>query len=953
MCGVPAPSSSPPPDSPVDRATLQGRLERFRQRWEARDGLEKQQAQEFLRELLACYGRETGESEVVFEYPLDVGGRRRWADLLLAEELLVEMKSAGETDRLADHYPQAEAYWRAAGAGEARSPRFVVLCSFRRLLVYQPGEHPGVVRADLRLGDLVERPEVLDLLRGREPDLTGREISLAREAVAAVAEVHHRLLDRGVSDLVARDLVLQVTWCMFAQDLGLLRERVLHELLSRMRRDAGILDLDPLGQLFGFLGQESGERPGVYQPVPYANGGLFTRPARVVLRPEEVELLLLADDADWTLVEPAVFGGLLQSSIDRERRHQIGAHYTPKRKIDRIVQPTIVTPWRRRIDALDDPDDAVRLIVELSEFRVLDPACGCGNFLYVAYDALRGLEADARARLAELCAAQGRAVPDGLPRVPLSNMLGIDTDGFAVHLARVVLWIGHALAVERHQLLGEPGPLPFSEAEQAMRRQDRPLPLPSITSIVEADALEAEWPVCDVIVGNPPFIGSQHLRQHLGDAAVARLDERFGIGVREYVTYWFRRAQEHLQPGQRAGLVSTNSIREGRARQVSLDYLQATGGIITEATSSIPWDGEANVHVSLTNWVKEPAEAPTRFLLDDREVVGITTSLTRGRPVAPPVRLAGNADRSFQGPIPVGAGFELDDAEATALLTRSEAPYADVVRPFLKGKDLTDAPDQGPRRWTIDFGTRTLEEAMRYPAALEIVKDRVRPGRQTNARRLYQERWWLFGENRPGMRRALAPFPRFIAANEYAKRIVFAWQPPEVCPNNKTVVIASPDDAVMGVLLSRPFSAWIVRWGGTLKGDLHFTSTTVFETFPFPTLTGTAGDEIRAAAVAVIELRSALCLADRDAPIGLTTLYNRVDEGAHRDLFALHEALDKAVLRAYGWPLRLARREDAAEDELLDLLHSLNRSVADGDQPGYEAFPLATGPEPESTEALF
>lgn len=952
MCVVPAPPSPPPADHSVDRATLQGRLERFRQRWEARDGLEKQQAQEFLRELLHAYGRSTQEHAVLFEYPLTVDGRQRWADLLLPETLLVEMKSAGETERLASHYPQAEAYWRAAGAGDAKSPRFVVLCSFRRLLVYQPGEHPGVVRADLRLGDLVERPEVLDVLRNREPDLVGQRIDLARDAVDAVAEVHHRLLDRDVAPDVARDLVLQVTWCMFAEDLGLLSERVLSGLLTRMRRDPSLLNLDPLGQLFGFLGQEHGDRPGVFQPVPYANGGLFARPARVVLMPEEVALLWTANAADWTQVEPAVFGGLLQSSIDRERRHQIGAHYTPKRKIDRIVQPTIVTPWRRRIDALDDPDEAAQLIRELSEFRVLDPACGCGNFLYVAYDALRGLESDARDRLDELCRAAGRPVPDGLPRVPLRNMLGIDTDAFAVHLARVVLWIGHALAVERHQLLGESGPLPPSDAERAMRAQDAPLPLPAITSIVEADALATDWPQCDAIVGNPPFIGSQHLREHLGDATVQHLEQEFGVGVREYVTYWFRKAQVVLGPGERAGFVATNSIREGRAREVSLDHLQATGSVITEATSSIPWEGEANVHVSLVNWVKEPTFQPDRFLLDDVEVVGITSSLTRGRPVPPPVRLAGNAGRSFQGPIPVGAGFELDEAEAHALLLRPEARYAEVVRPFLKGKDLTDSPTQSPGRWTIDFGERSLEEALRFPAALEIVQARVRPARAGNARKLYADRWWLFGENRPGMRRALRPLPRYIVANEYGKRIVFAWQPPDVCPNNKTVAIASDDDAVMGVLLSRPFAAWLVRWGGRLKADLHFTPTSVFETFPFPGLGGDAGAAIGDAAMRLVDLRSALCVADPDVPVGLTTLYNRIDDGAHRDLVALHHDLDRAVLRAYGWPGRLAKRTDAAEDDLLDRLYAANQAISAGSVRAYESFAVTTQADAEG-DSLF
>lgn len=374
----------------------------------------------------------------------------------------------------------------------------------------------------------------------------------------------------------ARDLILQVTWCMFAEDLGLLTERVLHEVLGRMRRDPSLLDLDPLGQLFAFLGQEDPHKPGVYQPVPYANGGLFARPARVVLTPDEVKLLQVASDADWTLVEPAVFGGLLQSGLDRERRHHIGAHYTPKSKID----------------------------------------------------------------------------------------------------------------------------------------------------------------------------------------------------------------------------------------------------------------------------------------------------------------------------------------------------------------------------------------AAGYPAALDLVRGRVKPEREGNARKLYRERWWLFAENRPGMRRAVAPLPRWVAANEYGKRIVFAWQAPEVCPNNKTVTIATADNAVLGVLLSRAFAAWIVRWGGTLKADLHFTPTTVFETFPFPDdLTGDPGAEIAAATVALVDRRSQLC-RDPEAPVGLTTLYNRVDDGAHRDLAKLHVALDRAVLRAYGWPLSLAQRTDEAEDDLLDHLYARNLAIAAGEVPGYEAFPLAAPPAAD-TDSLF
>ncbi|HMS72556.1 MAG TPA: hypothetical protein PKB03_05935 [Baekduia sp.] len=925
-------TSSAAPEPPIDRASVQGALERFRQRWEAREGIERQQAQQFLRDLLECYGQNVGEHDEAFEYRLIIDGTQKYADLLLPEQLLVEMKGSKETDQLERHYGQAEAYWRAAGAGEHKSPRFVVLCSFRRMLIYQPGEHPGKVMADLRLGDLVERPEVLDFLRGREPDLSSDQIDLAREAVGAVADLHHGLLVRGVDAETARSFVLQATWCMFAEDLGLLSERVLTEVLAEMARTPALAEYDPIGDLFAALGQEDPNRAGRYQHVPYANGGLFEQPARVVLLPEEAALLRKAAQADWTKVEPAVFGGFLQSSIDARRRQQIGAHYTPKRKIDRIVQPTIVTPWRRRIDALGSSGEAVQLIEDLSQFKVLDPACGCGNFLYVTYDALRGLEADARARLAELCAAEGRTVPEDLPRVPLSNMLGIDVDTFAVRLARVVLWIGHAMAVERHHLVGE-----------------AVLPLPEITTITEGDALELDWPECDAIVGNPPFIGSQHLREHIGDEAVERLKLLFpGVGIREYVTYWFRKAHDHLGGGERAGFVATNSIREGRARQASLEYVTGEGGTITDAVSSIPWEGEANVHVSIVNWVKGQEAAP--FGLDDREVESISPSLTEGDDHTPPVRLAGNAGRSFQGPIPVGKGFELDEQEAKSLLARTDAQYSHVVRPYLKGKDITDDPRQGPRQWIIDFADRPLEEAMRYSAALDLVRARVKPDRDENRDAGFRDRWWQFGRVRMEMRNALAPLPRYVVANEYGKRIQFAWQQSQTCPNNKTVAVASADPSVLGLLVARPFTLWTVRWGGRLKADLHFTPTTVFETYPFPPVDTAKTERIGDIADELIALRSELCLTGTASPIGLTKLYNLVDEGAFKELSALHHKLDEAVLDAYGWPRKLAVSSDDNDRELLGLLYARNQSLTNGAEPDYEAFPLTAE---HGTTALF
>ena len=269
-------------------------------------------------------------------------------------------------------------------------------------------------------------------------------------------------------------------------------------------------------------------------------------------------------------------------------------------------------------------------------------------------------------------------------------------------IARVTLWMGHRQMMEL-----------FGPAEA-------PLPLVDLSGIQAADALRIAWPETDAIIGNPPFLGSQHVRAALGGPYVDWLKSEFGVGVKDLCTYWFRRAQDHLSAGQRAGLVGTNSVSQNRARGASLDYIAATGGVITDAVSSEKWPGDAKVHVSLVNWVKEPAGPPTAFTLDAEPVAGITTSL-RGAATQgwTPVALASNEGRCFQGPIPVGAGFIVSAEEAEALLRRTDAAYREVVRPYLTASDIAEGPAQRPGRWAIDFGQVALETATRFPAALE------------------------------------------------------------------------------------------------------------------------------------------------------------------------------------------------------------------------------------------
>lgn len=911
----------PAPTSSLGWAEVRDRLTRFAATWDPREGREQQEAQPFLIGLLDAYGIAYADLAFApFEQRVEVEGQAKRADLLWPGHLLVEMKSATETDHLVErHLEQAYRYWE----NTYPHPTYVVLCSFRRLVVFEPGRYGRRIRKDLKLVDLPDQLEALDVLRGKAPDFDREAADLERDAVDAVSGLHRSMVGRGVDERAARDLTLQATWCLFAEDLGMFGEHLLESTLADMLRDQRLRAYDPLGQLFAALGG-SGDRSPRYAGMPVANGALFASPARVPLTGEELELLHRAARADWTGVQPSIFGGLLQSALGDERRSAMGAHYTPEAEIQKIVGPTIVEPWEERLAAVGSAAEARAAADALAAFRVLDPACGCGNFLYVAYREIRRLHRDALLRLEQLSRVEGRAFPVAVAQPRLEHMLGIEKDEFAVALARVVLWIGHKLAIDRFELA------------------DAPLPLPLLDGIRQGDALHLPWPDTDAIVGNPPFHGASHVRSIVGDAEVDWLKSEFGVGVKDYCVYWFRRTVDHLAPGQRAGLVGTNSISQNLGRSASLDYVVEKGGHITNAVSSQVWPGDASVHVSLVNWISRP-EAPSPAVLDGVAVPSVTPALrVAGSGTWKAVPLRGNRGKCFKGAIPFGRGFVIDADEAASLHARSGADYRQIVVPYLGSHDVMSNVDSRPGRWIIDFGVRGLEEAEAFPAALSIVAERVRPERADNARKVRAERWWQFGELAKGMRVAIEPLSRYLAVGAHGKRIVFAWQFAPTCPSNAVNVFALDGDFEFGVLSSRVHTEWAATEGSTIKSDPRYTPTTAFSPFPFPVAQADAHVRVSDLGRHLHNVRSRL---SRDRGIGLTKIYNEIDAGGHRDLAELHVRLDRAVCEAYGWPADLVDQPDERHARLVEL----NRRIAGGDLD-YEPFPAR---DASGTSALF
>ena len=896
---------------PLNEEGIRAELTKLVARWSVKEGNERQEAQTFLIELFACYGQRLDDVATFEQFT--AGG---FVDLLWPRVCLFEMKSSSEAKRLARHRPQALGYWRDVSDSDMPAPRYVVLCAFDRFEIWEPGRYPNDPRVEFELSELPDRCTSLLFLAGDEPVFSAHQEEVTLDAVDKLAQLYISLDDRaeGAPD-DRRRFVLQAVWCMFAEDLGQIPRqgftRIVEDLISNPRRSSA----DDLGRLFETLNDPAKERPshGLYAGVPYANGSLFAQAARIDLDPEELAMLRAAADSNWRQVQPSIFGSLLQGVFGREKQWQIGAHYTHEAEIQKIVEPTIVRPWRERIESLETIRDVQAAQHDLLNYVVLDPACGSGNFLYVAYRELRRIEAAIAERGEQLARDAGRPDQAGISGFfPLQNMRGIELEQFGVDLARVTLWMAQRLAAEE---------LGFDE---------RTLPLTDLSGIQRADALKTDWPRADAIISNPPYHGSQNLRSVLDADYVEWLGSHFGVGLKDLCVYWFRRAADQMEPDTRAGMVGTNSISQNRARGASLNYVVESGGVITDAVSKQKWPGDAVVNVSIVNWIDEPSEPVEEFILDGEPVAGINTRLRESLvPIEEYGALEPNLRRAFQGPIPVGA-FYLTPEEAEELLARDDADYGKVVRPYLIGDDITEDPLQKPRRWIIDFAVMPLEEAMNFPAALELVRERVKPERDANRRKARRERWWQFGEKAVGMRAALDRFPRYIAGNAQGKRFLFAWADASVCPSNLTNVFAFDDDHSMGVLTSSAHIAWAMSESSTLRVDLRYTPTSCFETFPWPEPTPKQQDGIGRLSAALIERRQAICV---ERGIGLTELYNGVDEGAWSDLRKLHHDLDAAVLRAYGWPASIA--DDPLE--LKNRLAARHREIAAG--APYDPFP--------------
>jgi hypothetical protein len=428
---------------------------------------------------------------------------------------------------------------------------------------------------------------------------------------------------------------------------------------------------------------------------------------------------------------------------------------------------------------------------------------------------------------------------------------------------------------------------------------------------LEPDRRPFHWPLelpevflsgrkMNAVVGNPPFLGGSKITGSFGTDYREWLVSRLAKGRRghaDIVTYFFLQAAHLLGPQGGTGLLATNTISQGVAREVGLDHLTADGWIITRAVKSRPWPGDATLEIAQV-WLHRDAWMG-EVVLADKRVQAITSSLDpRGRVTGKPLRLDANSGIAFEGSKIGGTGFILNSAERNRLVdlnSRNE----DILFPFLAGEDLNNSPIQAPGRWIINFRDWPLERAEDYPDCMAIVRERVKPFRDQNNRLQYRERWWQYVEIRPGLHGAIEDLTRVLAVTRHSKTVMPASVRTGIVFSDAICVLAYDDEAHFGLMSSAFHWWWAITHASTIRTDIRYTPTDCFGTFSQPELIEAVGK----AGGALDAHRRTLMLERWE---GLTKTYNRVhdpDEHAEdiAELRRLHVELDHAVAVAYGW----------------------------------------------------
>jgi hypothetical protein len=905
------------------------------------------------------------------------GGRDGRADVWYKNKFIWEYKG-GDTD-LEEAYEQLQLYRESLG-----NPPLLIASNAHKIIINTNFTNTVRKRYIFELEDLLD-PKKFEVLKNvffnpdnLKPDTTQEQITIqsADSFINMVKEL--RQWNEYDKDYSTKEemghFIMQLLFCLFAEDIKLLPDRLFCKVVSYDKGMTGEIR-DRLQNLFEVM-----SKGGMYGPykIPFINGTLFESIKILKSINALSGYLERSSELDWASIDPSIFGTLFERVIDEDKRAQLGAHYTSKYDIALIVDPVIMNDLRnewieikRQATELlqNNKNSEAKEVIEkfsnkVSSIKVLDPACGSGNFLYVTLWRLLDLQKEV------IVFAKQKELGDLPLTVSPKQLFGIEIDPYAHQLAQIVIWIGYI------QWRNDNGFKEFSEP--VLQPLHQILNKDSVLKVdEEGHVTEPEWPETDYIIGNPPFLGNRKMRPLLGDKYVSNLETLYKNdldGIPDLVCYWFNRAMKLVEQGKvkKVGLLATQAIRGGTNRQV-LDRIVKNGEIFM-AWSDKEWilDG-AKVHVSIVGFDKG---GNNEIYLNGNQVKNVNSHLDSQNDLSSARELDENENLSFQGVVLRGK-FDLTKNEAEEMLEEknpSGCNNSDVLKIRKTGADVLSKSEDS---YVVDFGIDTsIENAKKYITPFDYVEKNVYTERQNANQKEAQEKWWLHWNPRIEMKKALVKLPRYIATPRVAKHRIFVWLDKNILPDAQLVVFARNDDYFMGVLHSKVHELWARKQGTQLRdavSGFRYTPKTTFRTFPMPWVPGK--EPLEDAKLKEISRISKLLMEFRDKwlhPEGvgitfsdkhykqrtLTNLYNALDflrkeiKGRTRDesiwnkqfekevisledveeLDKIHDQLDISVLDSYGWD------KSVGDEEIIDNLLQLNNS-----RPGKEL----KGEEPE------
>ncbi len=917
-------------------------------------GDEKGEAQVFLERFFIALGYEDGYKGAGATLEDRIKNKQKkttsFADLVWKPIVLIEMKKRGED--LSMHYQQAFSYWSQLVPNR---PQYVILCNFDEFWIYDFNKDIYDPQEKVAIKELENRKQAFSFLlpKSSKPLFKTDKEDVTADVAKYVAALYKSLTKNHIPKIeigVAMRYCLQCVLCMYAEDIELLPDKIFTRLIDECleKEVVGINRIpatyDLIAGLFREMNTKGITPSGRYKDVDYFNGGLFNEINPIELTEAEVQYLWANCNKNWNHMNPAIFGTILEQGMEKDERHVLGAHYTHEIDIKKIVDPVIVQPWKEKIDEVMDAftvktkDETIEnlkaLHKKLIEYKVLDPACGSGNFLFIAYKEIKLLEIEILKHLKKISADKDyEDYSINCKYVSTKQFYGIDLNPYAVELAKVTLMIAKEMSIK-----------------EAMDKQES-LPLDNLdTNIICADALFTEWPNVDAIIGNPPYQSKNKMQQEFGAAYVNKLRGSYPEipGRADFCVYWFYKVHKHLKLDCYAGLVGTNTIRQNYSREGSLDYIVNNGGEIFNAVSSIDWSGEAAVFVSIVCWKKGNYDGEKiLFLVDEKEdlhryslpIVNSSLSLNTDVTAAKILECNKKPKRVFQGQTHGHEGFLLSKAKGIEIL-KQHPEYKEVLKPFLIGDELLGNLNAQPERFVIDFTFNDLLKASTYKELFKLVQKNVLPFiekkaqdeenglSKPNGRKEWLSNWWQLWRRREDMLLEKENLKRFIGYSRVSLRPIFEFVNKEINPNDALIAFLFEDDYSFGIIQSNVHWKWIIEKCSTLEGRFRYTPNTIWDTFPFPQTPTKA--QLRKVAIASKALRDARNKAMKEHVMTLRDVYRLLERPGKNPIKDLHIALDKAVMEVYGF--------NEKNDVLAQLLE-LNFQVAQNEKEGKSVQP--------------